>query len=206
VTDSIPDLVNLELGDDPELVVPDRKRIVDRMDPRLVNLLTGLGFGLPVFGYFYLLIRYSLNVIVGDQWVDITVINRSYSHIFDWGSLWAPHNENRIFFPNIIVVLLAHTEHFNIQVEEFLGAIMLIVATGLLIWAHKRRSPSCPWLYDCPVAFLTLSVAQWQNTLWGFQMAWYLVLLSLAAVIVLLDRGDLTWPIFAFAVAAGRSR
>ena len=41
------------------------------------------------------------------------------------------------------------------------------------IWCHRRRSPSTPLLYYVPVAFLTLTLAQWQNTIWGFQMAWY---------------------------------
>ena len=32
------------------------KRIVDRLDPRLVNVLTAFGFGLPIAGYFWFLI------------------------------------------------------------------------------------------------------------------------------------------------------
>jgi hypothetical protein len=193
-------------GASPSRIQPvdsDRRRMVDRMNPRLVNLLTALGFGLPVIGYLYLLGRYSVNIIVGDQWSDVPVIHQSYTHFFDWGSLWAAHNENRIFFPNIIVVILAHTVHYNIQVEEYLSAAMLAAATALLIWAHKRRAPSIPWIYYCPVAILTFSIVQWQNTLWGFQMAWYLVLLSLAFAIVLLDRATLNWITFVAAVIAG---
>jgi hypothetical protein len=178
------------------------RRVIDRLDPRIVNVLTVLGFGLPVLGYFFLVGRYSVNVIVGDQFDDVTVIRQTYAHLFDWSALWAQHNENRIFFPNLIVVLLARTTHFNIQVEEYLSAIMLVVATTLLIWAHKRRSPSTPWLYYCPVALLAFSVVQFENSLWGFQMAWYLVLLSMASAVVFLDRSDLTWLVFVGAVAA----
>ena len=97
-------------------------RLVDRLDHRLVNVLTVLGFGLPAIGYLWFLSRFSVNAIVGDQWDDVPVIQQSYVHFFDWGSMWAQHNENRIFFPNIIVVVLAHTAHFNIRVEEYLGA------------------------------------------------------------------------------------
>ena len=187
-----------DVGDDPP-----RRRIVDRMDPRAVNLLTAFGFGIPIVGYFFLLSQYSVNVIVGDQWDDITVIRDSYLHGIDWNSLWALHNENRLLFPNLIVIVLAHTVHFNIQVEEYLGAVMLLAATALVIWAHKRRSPSTPWLYYCPVVFLTFSVVQWQNTLWGFQMAWYLVLLCFAASLVLLDRPTLSWWAFGVAIVVG---
>ena len=40
------------------------------------------------------------------------------------------------------------------------------------------------------------------NTLWGFQMAWYMVLLGLAVAMFLLDRASLTWLVLAGAMAA----
>jgi hypothetical protein len=55
----------------------------------------------------------------------------------------------------------------------------------------------------CPIAFLTLTLAQWQNSLWGFQMAWYLVVLALAVALICLDRPRLTWPFLLFAAVAG---
>jgi hypothetical protein len=166
------------------------------------RLLTVLGFGLPVAGYLWLIARYSVNDIYQDQWSDVTVIQHAYSHLFDWGLLWSQHNEDRIFFPNLIVVLLAHTTSMNISAEECLSATMLFVATALLIWAHKRRSPTIPWLYYCPVAILACSIVQYGATLWGFQMAWYLVLLSMATAVALIDRVRLTWLVMAGAMAA----
>ena len=179
-----------------------RVRLVDRIDPRLVRVLTVLGFGLPLAGYLWLLARYSVNTMYADQWSDVTVIKQSYAHFFDWGPLWLQHFENRVFFPNIVVVLLAHTVHFNVQVEEYLGAVMLVASTLALMWTHKRRSPSVPWLYYCPVAFLSFSVVQYQNTLWGFQLAWFMVLLALAATLLLLDRVRLSWLVLVGAIVA----
>ncbi len=180
-----------------------RTRLVDRLDHRYINGLTVLGFCVPVVAYFWLVSRYSVNVIAGDQLDDVTVIVRSYSHLFDLNSLWALHNENRMLFPNLLVVLLGHTTGFNIQIEEYLSAIILMAATALLIWAHKRRSPSTPWIYYCPVVFLTFSVVQYWNTLFGFQIAWYIVLLALAGTMALVDRPALTWPTFIAAGAVG---
>ncbi len=181
---------------------PPRKRFVDSLNPTLVNALTVLGFAMPVVSYFWVVHQYGVNVIFGDQWSDVTVIRHSYSHLLDWQSLWTQHTENRMLFPNLVVVALARTTHFNIQVEEYVSALMLVVATGLLIWAHKRRSPSIPWLYYCPVVLLAFSLVQYENILWGFQMAWFLVLVSLASTVVLLDRFTLTWPVVIGAVAA----
>ena len=169
---------------------------VGGLHPSIVKALTAVGFAVPVIGYLALLRHYQMNALIGDQWYDVPVIRASYSHFPDWTSLWGLHNGNRIFFPNLIVVALAHTVHFNIEVEQYLSSLMLLAATALFIFSHKRRSPDTPMLFYCPIAFLTLSFAQWQNTLWGFQMAWYLVLLSLAATIALLDRPTLTLPTF----------
>jgi hypothetical protein len=178
----------------------DRTWRVGRLSPGAVKILTVLGFAVPVVAYLVLLQHYQVNTIWEDQWDDVQVIRESYLHFPDWSSLWAQHIDNRILFPNLIVIVLAHTVAFNITVEEYLSAFMLFAATALFIWAHRRRSPGTPLLYYCPVAFLTLTLAQWQNTLWGFQMAWYLVLLSLAVTIVLLDRPNLSWPIFVVAI------
>jgi hypothetical protein len=95
----------------------------------------------------------------------------SGGHFPDWSSLWALHSDNRVFFPNLIVIGLAHTVSLNVDVEEYLSALMLSGSVALLIWAHKRRSPSTPLLYYCPVAFVMLTLAQSQNTLWGQRWA-----------------------------------
>ncbi len=167
---------------------------VGGLDPRLVKALTVLGFALPVLGYILLVQHYQVNAIWQDQWDDVVVIR----HFPQWSSLWNQHTDNRVLFPNLIVVALAHTVNYNIDLEEYLSVVMLFGSTALFIWSHKRRSPNTPLLFYCPVAFLTLTLSQWQNALWGFQMAWYLVVLSLAVSMALLDRPQLAarpdWP------------
>jgi hypothetical protein len=173
---------------------------VGALDPRAVKVLTVLGFAVPVVAYIAFLQHYQVNALWQDQWDDVPVIRQSFLHFPDWSSLWIQHVDNRIFFPNLIVLALAHTLSYNITVEEYIGALLLFAATALFIWSHKRRSPHTPLLFYCPVAFLTLTFAQWQNTIWGFQMAWYLVVFALALTIALLDRPRFGWPIFVAAV------
>jgi hypothetical protein len=177
-------------------------RSVGNLDPRLVKILTVVGFAIPVVAYIAFLQHYQVNAMWQDQWDDVPVIRQSFLHFPDWSSLWLQHVDNRIFFPNLIVIALAHTVHYNITVEEYVSAFMLFASTALFIWCHKRRSPQTPMLFYVPVAFLTLTFAQWQNTIWGFQMAWYLVLLSLAVTMALLDRPRFAWPIFVLAILA----
>jgi hypothetical protein len=117
VAGPLTEMVRQNTGSPSPIVNCVQNRIVDRLDHRLVIVLTVLGFGLPLIGYFSFVSHYGVNVVVGDQWNDVTVIRGSYQHFFDWGQMWAQANENRIFFPNVIVILLAHFGHFNIQTE-----------------------------------------------------------------------------------------
>ena len=144
-----------------------------------------VALAVPVVAYFWFIGAYAVNVIYYDSWSDIFLIAND-------SSLWAQHNENRLLFPNILVLLQSDTTHFNIVFEEFPSGAMLVAAAGLFIGAHKRRSPSTPWLYYCPVLLVMLSFVQAGNTLWGFQLAWYLVMLALAATIFIVDRPTLT--------------
>ncbi len=164
--------------------------------------LAVFGLAVPVAAYFWFIHQYGVNTIWFDQWEDVSLISHSYSHSLTFGTLWAQHNENRIFFPNLIVLLLARTTGFNIVLEQYLSGLMLVVATGLLILTHHRRSPSTPWFYYSPVVIVMLTFAQAENTLWGFQMAWYLVIFALALALFLLDRPNLNQLALTGAISA----
>jgi hypothetical protein len=140
--------------------------------------------------------HYGVNAIWYDQWDNVNVIAHP-----SLSNLWLQHNEDRIFFPNLIVLALAHTTHFNILIENYLGGIMVVAAAMLLIVTHRRRAPATPWLFYCPVVIIMFSFVQAGNTLFGFQIAWFLIMLALTTVLFLLDRPELTWPVFAGAVA-----
>ena len=101
----------------------------------------------------------------------------------------------------MIVLLLGKTTHFNVVIEEYIGGVLLVVSIALVVLTHRRRVGPIPWIFYCPVAFLMLSFVQYQNTIWGFQMAWYLVLLMVMITIAILDRPTLTWWWMVLAIA-----
>ena len=168
----------------------------------VIPIATFLGFAIPAVSYLWMIHAYGVNVLFLDQLNDVALIGHAYSGTLHFSTLWSQHNENRIFFPNLVVLALAYTTHFNVLTEEYLSALMLFGATALVICAHKRRSPERRWIWYCPVAFLLLSLAQAGNALWGFQIAWYMVLLMTALALFLLDSAQLRWPLFGVAIAA----
>jgi hypothetical protein len=171
---------------------PGRPRLVDPVNSGVVKLLTLLGLGGPVLVFFWTLYHYSVNVVVRDQLSDMPFINASYHHLIPWGALWSQYNEDRSFFPNLVAVVLAHTTHFNVRVEEFVGGLLLVAGIFLLLGAHHRRSPTTPWLYYSPIVLVGCSLAQYDTMLLG-GVSWYLVLFCLALAIFVVDRFELTW-------------
>ena len=177
----------------PTPAAPDRS-------PRLLSVLGASALALPVLGLFWSIHHYAVNTIFADQWFDIDLIRRFHSGTLNAGAIWAQHGENRILVPNLIVLLLAESVHFNIVFEDYLSGLMLVAATALIIGAHKRRSPSTPWIYYFPVVIVVISMNQGGMVLFGFAISWYLVILGLAAALFLLDSPRFTWIVLAGAV------
>ena len=115
---------------------------------RLMGMLAMVGFAVPVIAYFWLIHRYGLNVIHWDQWNDVKIIGDLDSGKLTLGDLWALHNENRILFPNLIVLLLGKTTHFNIVIEEYLEWS----APARVDWSVGGDSPASGWNH--PVGLL----------------------------------------------------
>ncbi|HEY5023383.1 MAG TPA: hypothetical protein VII76_00260, partial [Acidimicrobiales bacterium] len=170
---------------------------------RWLNIATVLGFAIPVCAYLWFIQHYGVNVVWRDQWSDVNVVRQLHAGKLSLGALWAPHNQNRLLFPNLLVVLLAQTTRLNLLVEMYIGALILIGSIALLIWSHKRRSPTTPWIFYCPVAILLLSFVQYENTLSGFQVCWYFVLVALSVALFLLDSQRFSWLVLACAMVAG---
>ena len=156
---------------------------------------------LPAVALLWFIHRYAVNMIFADQWHDIHIIALSHSGTLTLGDLWAQHGENRVFVPDLLVLVLARTTHFNVVYEDYGSGILLIATAALLILAHRRRSPSTPWIYYFPVVIVLLSLNQGTMTMWGFAVSWYLEIFALAAALFLLDRVALGWLGLAGAIA-----
>ncbi len=78
------------------------------------------------------------------QWQDVASLTHSnfflhsYSGHTSLGMLWIQHNENRQLFQNLIVLALGALTHLNVVTELYLNALLLAIATWLIILTSRR--------------------------------------------------------------------
>lgn len=162
---------------------------------RWTTALTVCAFALLVVALVWLVHDYAVDAIYYDQWSDVNVIAHPSLHV-----LWAVHNENRILFPNLVVLALSATTRFDVAAEVYLNTGLWLATAAFLIGAHKRRSPATPWLYYLPVTVVLVSIDSGVDLLIGFNVSWYLVLVALGATLYLLDVPMFGWYSFVGAV------
>lgn len=196
---SAPDATVEPIGDSEEPATADSP-LASR--PALALVLAVVGFAVPVLGYLAFIHHFGLNVIARDQWTDVGTVEAARAGKLSFQNFWSPWAVERLFFPRFIVVALAYTTNLDLVTEMYISALLLFAGVALLIVSHRRRSPGTPLVYYAPVAVLLLSLVQYEDTLWGFQVAWYLVFLAFAVVVFLLDRDEIGWPVLVAAVAA----
>jgi hypothetical protein len=135
-------------------------------------------------GYVGYIIAYGVNVVFWDSWRYEAFLLPGQPTL---GSLWQQHNEDIFFFPNLIAIAVIHLTNWNDIALMLVSAVfmcgVLAVVTSTF-WGDIKRAPLL-WL---PVPFVVLTLAQYQNTLWSFQVAWPLSLLCLLASVSLLCR------------------
>jgi hypothetical protein len=145
------------------------------------------------------MLRYSVSVIFWDEWDIVPLIDHLRTGTLTLQQLWTLHNGHRLLVPNLVFLLVAQLAAFDTRVLMYLSAGLLIISFILLVVTYRRREDSL--LGIAPVAYLMFSLAQWENALMGFQVAWYIVLACLFGLIYCLEQSGRNRPAFASGVA-----
>ncbi len=145
----------------------------------------------PVLELLYIC-RFSVDVPWWDEWAFVGLLRSWYQG--DMGQiiarLWAQHNEHRPVFPRLIMVMLAKLTGWNIRFEMYFGlllSILMLVVIGLI---YKKTVGSSTWGF-VPLAWLVFSLGQWENILWGWQLALYLQALATVSALYFLSTRSL---------------
>jgi hypothetical protein len=92
-------------------------------------------------------------------------------------ALWLPHNEHRLVISRLFYFLLRYTTGLDVTVAMYFN-VLLACLTLWALWLHLRVSVQVSLWYFVPVAYVVFSLEQWENMLWGWQIAIYSMVCS----------------------------
>lgn len=139
-------------------------------------------FLLPIAALFLCIQHYGVNVVFWDEWVIVQLYEDLASNGFSFAKLFAQHNEHRMFFPNIIMLITSYFTGWDVKAEMYISACMLSITYCVCVKTAIGKKVKDFTGKDALFAALTggclISVCQWENLLMGFQLAWYLIVIS----------------------------
>ena len=161
----------------------------------------------PLAFLIWVVVQYAVDVPFMDQWELVPLLEKTYHGDLTFHDLWAQHNEHRIIFPQLIMLLLARLTHWNIHYElavniTFALGIFAVFAYQVKITGRRRGVARLPGAIPA-ISLIVFSISQFENWLWGWQLQMFLNLLAVAGGIVLLANDPFRWWKFAAAALLG---
>ena len=162
---------------------------------------------IPLIFLIGVVAKYAVAVPMWDQWDLVPLLEKTYHGDLTFHDLWAQHNEHRILFPKIIMLVLARLTRWNIAYEL---VVNIILALGIFtVFVHQvkitGRKPGIAGLHWAipAISLIVFSISQCENWLWGWQLQMFLNLLAVIGGIVLLANDTFSWSKFAAAALLG---
>jgi len=134
---------------------------------------------LPFVLLCIMLMKYTTNIPFWDDWVLVPLLEKMYNGTLGFQDLWAQHNEHRLFFPRIIMLVIAQLTNWNIYFElainVLLGVLIYFVVLKSILGTKEITKPRG----ICALAsFIIFSLMQWENWMWGWQIQVFLNVLA----------------------------
>ena len=116
-----------------------------------------------------------------DEWMIVPLLKKFTSNTLTFADLFSRHNEHRMFFPRILILLAVFmTKNYNslvfmYVVQIFFGLILFVLYLQAKQQFHFTLRTLPIWFI--PIPFFVFSWRQWENMLWGFQVTFVMPLL-----------------------------
>lgn len=155
---------------------------------RLVgNWVKYLFYLLPVLLVVMIIEQFSVDVPLMDSFALVELFHKVHLGEVGFIDFWKTHNEHRILFPKLVAVSLGFFTNWSFRVEQYFS-LGLALLSFVLLCHLSRRSPPKPFhFYNIITGCLFFSILQYENWLWGFQIAWFAINLFLILAVCLLS-------------------
>jgi hypothetical protein len=139
--------------------------------------------------YFVYIAHYAVNSMFWDEWTFMPMVNAALHGHLTLGTLWAQYNEERLLVPKLLWIMFANTSDLNTKTIMFFNAGLLTGAYVCLLVSYRSVNGKWPGvLTTLALGLVWFSIADWENALWAFQLAWYLILFLFVLMLLLLSR------------------
>jgi hypothetical protein len=148
---------------------------------------------------------FGVNVVYWDQWDFIPYIEKMFQHNLSLSDLFQQHNEHRLFFPRIIMLILAYFSNYNNLYEMYFSWTLAVLILILIFTMYKPsfKVSIKSLIYFIPISFIIFNFRQYENILWGFQLQIYLGVLGFLFALYMLGESNELCLNFLLAILGG---
>ncbi len=145
-------------------------------------------------------VRDAVDVPWVDQWAFAREVVRAHDGQLLVADLWAQHNEHRVPVTKVVLHLLAWLSGWNLQLEVAANVVVATASLLLVAWIIVRTvgpvAPRVVGVLLLVASALQMSLVQWQNWTWGWQLGLWLAeaaAIGMAAALVRLPVAPARW-------------
>jgi hypothetical protein len=130
----------------------------------------------PALVLWVLIRQFAVDMPYWDDWERGVLLEKWYGGTLTFKDLNAPHIDHRMLFPRLLILLLNELSGGNLRWEMMTSFVFgLLAAVGL--WALARQTvfaDKMNWSALFLINLLVFSPMQWDNWVWGIQLAFML--------------------------------
>lgn len=148
---------------------------------------------------------FGVNVVSWDQWDFVPFIEKLFSNNLSVYDLFQQHNEHRLFFPRIVMLILAYISSYNNLYEMYFSWTLALLIFAVVFLAYKSGFGTSTKMLMAfiPISFMIFDLKQFGNILWGFQLQIYLCVIGFVSSIYMLDKSNKLDANFLLAAGGG---
>jgi hypothetical protein len=161
----------------------------------------------PIIVLFFVILNYARNVLYLDEWHSTPFIIKIHTGGFTLNDFWRPHNEHRVLFYRVAMLLLAWFGGWDV-IKEIYAGIVCNIGTLLLLGLMLRRTVQSRFngVVLAVISTLLFCITQFVSWMSGLGLVWFLANLLAVISFWFMSRYKLSWQTVllggAFAAAA----
>lgn len=145
------------------------------LKPRSLTIIEYVLICAPMLIVWFYIHQFGVNVVFWDEWGSVNYLKNFYENGFDFKATFAFHNEHRVFFPRLVWLLLWSVSHFDSKFVMFFQQLFPAAAVCFLFYLFRDKENRLrSVLLFLPATLLWFTLAQFENQLWAFQLAFYM--------------------------------